>query len=85
MVTARVGRQLADALTAQGHPVSHRVVGELLRGLGYSLQSNARALEGRQHADRDAQFRYLNERVRDSLAAGTPVISVDTKKKATLG
>lgn len=83
--TCKSTRQLADALTAQGHPVSHRVVGGLLRRLGYSLQGNAKALEGRQHQDRDAQFRYLNERVRDSLAAGEPVISVDTKKKELVG
>lgn len=54
-------------------------------GLGHSLQSNAKALEGRQHADRDAQFHYLNERVRRSLAAGTAVISVDTKRKELVG
>lgn len=83
--TCKSTRQLADVLTAQGHPVSHRVVGELLRSSGYSLQGNAKALEGRQHADRDAQFRYLNERVRESLAAGAPVISVDTKKKELVG
>ena len=34
---------LADVLTADGHPVSHVRVGELLHGLGYSLQSNAKA------------------------------------------
>lgn len=30
-------RQLADALSADGHPVSHVRVGELLHSLGYSL------------------------------------------------
>ncbi len=37
-----------------------RIVGELLRGLGYSLQANSKTKEGGQHIDRDAQFRYIN-------------------------
>jgi hypothetical protein len=42
-------------------------------------------LEGAQHPDRDAQFRYLNEQARTHLAAGQPVVSVDTKKKELVG
>ena len=52
---------------------------------GFSLQANAKVTEGRQHPDRDAQFRYLNDAVVEHLAAGTPVISVDTKKKELVG
>ena len=83
--TSKSTRQLADALTAGGHPVSYHTVGELLRGLGYSLQAAVKAREGSQHADRDAQFRYLSGQVNDYLAAGDPVISVDTKKKELVG
>jgi hypothetical protein len=49
--------------------------------MGYSLQSNAKENEGRQHEDRDAQFVHLNGEVELHLAAGQPVISVDAKKK----
>ena len=42
-------------------------------------------MEGRQHPDRDAQFRYINEQVKEYQAAGEPVISVDTKKREQLG
>ena len=49
--------------------------------LGFSLQGNAKVTEGRQHADRDAQFTYLAGQVGEHLDAGQPVISVDTKKK----
>ncbi len=59
-------------------------MGKLLRGNGFSLQANAKTLEGQQHPDRDAQFHYLNEQVKDHQAAGEPVISVDTKKKEQL-
>ena len=83
--TCKSTRQLAHTLTLQGHPTSHRVVAELLHAQGYSLQANAKMLEGGQHPDRDAQFRYLNERVEAFLAAGLPVISVDAKKKELIG
>jgi len=83
--TCKSTRQLADALRKAGHPVSHRVVGELLASMGYSLRANVKTKEGSGHPDRDAQFRYLNERVRDCLARQWPVISVDTKKKELIG
>jgi len=83
--TCKSTRQLADTLRATGHPVSHRVVGELLASMGYSLQANVKTKEGSSHPDRDAQFRYLNEQVRNSLTRQWPVISVDTKKKELIG
>lgn len=83
--TCKSTRHLATILTEQGHPVSHRVVGDLLHALGYSLQANAKTEEGRQHPDRDAQFRYLNEQVREQLRLDLPVLSVDTKKKELVG
>ena len=78
-------RELADALGEQGHRISHVSVGRLLRARGYSLQAAAKTREGKQHPDRDAQFRYLTGQVNDYLAAGDPVISVDTKKKELVG
>jgi hypothetical protein len=83
--TCKSTRQLAEALTQRGHPVSHRVVAELLRELGYSLQAPAKTEEGSSHPDRDAQFRYLNEQIKAFLAQGLPVVSVDTKKKELVG
>jgi transposase len=83
--TTKSTRQLADALTADGHPVSHVRVGELLHGLNYSLQSNSKAVEGKQHPDRDAQFAHINAAASRYLKAGDPVISVDSKKKELIG
>ncbi|MGH3101683.1 MAG: ISAzo13 family transposase, partial [Thermoleophilia bacterium] len=83
--TTKSTRNLADALAGAGHPVSDRTVARMLRGLGFSLQANAKVTEGRQHADRDAQFGYLNAAVTEHLAAGAPVLSVDTKKKELVG
>jgi hypothetical protein len=56
-------------------------VARLLREQGFSLQANAKTIEGAQHPDRDAQFSYLNDQAGAHLATGDPVISVDTKKK----
>jgi Rhodopirellula transposase DDE domain len=83
--TCKSTRQLAQALNSAGHPVSHRVVGELLGSMGYSLQANVKTKEGKDHPDRDAQFRYINEQMRSFLTNGRPVISVDTKKKELIG
>ena len=77
--------KLAEELTGAGHPVSPDTVGKLLKEHGFSLQANAKTLEGNQHPDRDAQFAYLNEHAGRHLAAGEPVISVDTKKKELVG
>jgi hypothetical protein len=83
--TCLSARTLAVALDGLGHHVSHTVVAELLHGLGYSLQGNVKTREGRQHADRDAQFRYIARRVRAAHQAQQPTVSVDTKKKELVG
>ena len=77
--------RLAAELTGSGHPVAADTVAKLLKGNGFSLQANAKTLEGGQHPDRDEQFSYLNDQVTDHLEAGCPVISVDTKKKELVG
>lgn len=76
---------LAKELTAAGHQVSSDTVGKLLKERGFSLQSNAKTLEGNQHPDRDGQFSYINDQAGQHLDAGQPVISVDTKKKELVG
>jgi hypothetical protein len=78
-------RVLAGELTRQGHPVSSDTVADLLHSEGFSLQANAKMIEGKQSPDRDAQFRYLNEKVSAHTEAGQPVVSVDTKKKEQIG
>jgi Rhodopirellula transposase DDE domain len=83
--TAKSTRALAAELTARGHKVSADTVGELLRAEGFSLQGNAKTIEGAQHPDRDAQFRYISEQARAHQDTGQPVISVDTKKKELVG
>jgi len=83
--TTKSTRNLAGELTRQGHKVGADTVGDLLRAEGFSLQGNAKTLEGKRHPDRDAQFRYVNEQVKAHQATADPVISVDTKKKELVG
>jgi hypothetical protein len=83
--TTRSLRNLANELANKGHTACPTVVGNLLRGMGYSLQANSKTREGGQHIDRDAQFNYINTQAKAFLAANEPVISVDTKKKELVG
>ena len=83
--TCKSIRNLAKELTHKGHKTSRRMVAELLREMGYSLQANRKTIEGKQHPDRDAQFKYINRQAQKQQRAGQPVISVDTKKKDLVG
>jgi hypothetical protein len=78
-------RKLAEDLNRMGHQVSYPVVAELLHELGYSLQANRKTREGDSHVDRNAQFAYIDDKVRRCIARNQPVISVDTKKKELVG
>lgn len=83
--TIKSTRRLSQELSERGYTASSRLVGALLRAMGYSLQGNRKTLEGKQHPDRNAQFEYINGRVEQEMRAAQPVISVDTKKKELVG
>jgi transposase len=83
--TCKSVRQLAAELTRRGHPVSHRIVAELLHEMEYSLQANRKTLEGSSHPDRDAQFHHISDKIQEFQRQRQPVISVDTKKKELVG
>ena len=76
---------LQTELRAQGFSIGRVKISEVLRSLGYSLQSNRKTREGKNHPDRDAQFKHINKRVKAYRRGGRPAISVDTKKKENLG
>jgi hypothetical protein len=83
--TCKSTRCLSRELGKFGYSASSRLVGVLLRGMGYSLQGNRKTVEGKQHPDRNAQFEHINAHVTKEMRAGNPVISVDTKKKELVG
>jgi hypothetical protein len=82
---SRSQRHLAGALAERGFTASQKLVGRLLRKLGFSLQANSKTLEGASHPDRDAQFEHINQKIKQFQAAGQAAISVDTKKKELVG
>jgi transposase len=75
--TCKSVRRLSEELQRMGHTASHRMVADLLHEMGYSLQANAKTIEGTSHPDRNAQFEHINKKVRLYLVKGDPVISVD--------
>ena len=83
--TCKSTRNLESEMKSQGIQVSHTKVGQLLKELGYSLQSTRKRYEGSSHPDRNAQFEYINKQVKDFQTKNQPVISVDTKKKELIG
>ena len=83
--TSKSVRKLAAELRERGHAVHFTTVAKLLRSLGYSLQANRKSTEGKQHDDRDEQFRHINEKLAAAIAEKRPAISIDTKKKELVG
>jgi hypothetical protein len=83
--TSRSARHLSVQLEVQGHRASRSLVCRMLHAMGYSLQANRKTREGSKHPDRDAQFQHINDQAAAWLRAGSPVISVDTKKKELVG
>ena len=76
---------LQRELTSQGYQVGRMKISKVLRSQGYSLQGNRKTREGTDHPDRNAQFEHIARRVRACQRGGRPAVSVDTKKKETLG
>ena len=85
LLVSRSQRHLARALAERGFSVGQKLVGRLLKRLGFSLQANSKTREGASHPDRDAQFEHINAQVQAFQATGQPAISVDTKKKELVG
>jgi len=83
--TTKSVRNISDFLLKEGCEVSHQTVASILYELEFSLQGNRKTQEGKNHPDRDAQFKYINKIVKQFLKMKLPVISVDTKKKELVG
>ena len=83
--TCKSTYNLAEALQSKGYKISQKTVYTLLQEMGYSMQANRKKMEGKQHPDRDAQFQFINKKVKYFQSKGYPVISVDAKKKENIG
>jgi len=83
--TSKSLRNISAALKEVGIIVSHRIIGDELRNKGFSLQANRKTYEGKGHADRDSQFEFINDKVKEYMSDNQPVISVDAKKRELVG
>lgn len=83
--TSKSLRKLSDEFKKLGYNISHKLIGELLKEKGFSLQANRKTYEGKGHPDRDAQFEFIHYRVKEFQMNQMPVISLDAKKKELIG
>ena len=83
--TYKSSRAITEDLNKQGLKVGYKTIQKILKENGYSLQSNKKMLSGKNHPDRDSQFRHINRTVNRFMRNKNPVISVDTKKKKLIG
>lgn len=83
--TCKSVRNITDLLKKEKLLVSPKTVATILHELEYSLQGNKKTKEGKDHPDRNQQFLYINSIAKKFLKNGSPVISVDTKKKELIG
>ncbi len=83
--TSKSLRKISSELKTKGFFVSYRVVGEILKSEGFSLQANKKTDEGKTHPDRNQQFQHIHQKIIDFQNEGNPVISVDAKKKELIG
>ena len=84
--TSKSVRKLQDALKGKRIEVSHRTICDLLKELGYALQSNRKELALKEsHPDRNAQFEHINAQAKLFISEHEPVISIDAKKKENIG
>jgi len=83
--TCKSTYKLSETLRLKGYKVSQKTVHSILKEMGYSMQANRKIMEGKQNPDRDAQFHFINKKVKEFQASEQPVISVDAKKKENIG
>ena len=84
--TSKSTRNIEKALREKGYSISDTVIAGLLKEQGYSLQANRKELTmTKGHPDRDAQFKYINKKVKAAMKWGEAVLSIDAKKKEIIG
>jgi hypothetical protein len=76
---------IADHLRAAGFFVSTRIVAQLLEEHDFHRRGLFKSLPMGSFAQRDAQFAYIARAKQEALAAGGPVLSIDTKKRELIG
>lgn len=76
---------LVVSLEKQKHTIKKSALAEVLSSLGFSLKANKKNIEGVSHPDRDLQFQHIKKTCDAFENEGSPIISVDCKKKELIG
>lgn len=76
---------LVESLKNKKHTIKKSALANLLGDMKFSLKANKKNIEGISHPDRDAQFRHIKETCDTFEQTGSPIISVDCKKKELIG
>jgi len=83
--TSKSLQNIKKALADKGYNISAPVISAILSKNEYSMQANRKRFEGITSENRNSQFEYINEVVKEALKKQNPVISVDGKKKEKVG
>ncbi len=88
--TRKTPGKIAEHLRRLGITISSRTVARLLKDMGFSLRVNHKKLEsGNRNPPprdvRDQQFGYISQMRETFAGRGSPIISIDTKKKELIG
>jgi len=84
--TTKSTRKIEEVLNAKGYEIGSNTIGDILKENKYSLQLNQKMLQvGEPHPDRNEQFEFINNKSKEFLGIGEPVISIDAKKKENVG
>lgn len=83
--TRTTTQKLSDELHKEGIDVSAKTAGRLLKTLNFSLRVNHKKLSSGSGPERNEQFEYIQKLRKKSERQGTPMISIDTKKKELIG
>ncbi len=83
--TSKSTYKLSEALKEASHKVSPSSIGRILKSAGFSLQANRKEYGAGKQEDRDRQFEFINNKVKQFILEGKAAISVDTKKKENIG
>ena len=79
-------RNITKELAEKGIVIEKSTTQRIVKELGYNRQQNRKMEQvGEAVPDRDEQFEFIRSRKDEAMREGTPVISVDTKKKENLG
>ena len=81
----RTTQKIAKELHRIGIEVSPSTVSHLLKDMGFSLKANRKSISHSTSPHRNEQFEYIASMREIFAHEGSPIISVDTKKKEQVG